>query len=89
MLKHEEDLILYHGSYCEVSKPDLTRCAKYKDFGQGFYLTTSEEQAQRFSRTSLRKAIANGIVDRQQESMAQSEAKEPYSCASAFSFRRD
>ena len=40
MLKHEEDLILYHGSYCEVSKPDLTRCAKYKDFGQDFYLTT-------------------------------------------------
>ena len=67
MLKHQEDLILYHGSYCEVSKPDLTRCAKYKDFGQGFYLTTFEEQAQQFSRTSLRKATANGIVDRQQE----------------------
>ena len=67
MLKQNGKRILYHGSYCEVRTPDLSKCAKYKDFGQGFYLTTSEEQAQRFSRTSLRKATANGIVDRQQE----------------------
>ena len=67
MLKQNENKILYHGSYCEVHTPDLSKCAKYKDFGQGFYLTTSEEQAQRFSRTSLRKATANGIVDGQQE----------------------
>ena len=67
MLKQNEKRILYHGSYCEVRTPDLSKCAKYKDFGQGFYLTTSEEQAQRFSRTSLRKAIANGIVDGGQE----------------------
>ena len=67
MLKNDGELILYHDSFCEVSKPDLTRCAKYEDFGQGFYLTTSEEQAQRFSRTALKKAIANGITDGQQD----------------------
>ena len=67
MLKNDEEMILYHGSYCEVSKPDLTRCAMHKDFGRGFYLTTSEEQAQRFSRTSLKKAVANGLVDGRQE----------------------
>ena len=39
---------------------------KIKDFGQGFYLTTSKEQAQRFSLTSLKKAIANGTVDEHQ-----------------------
>ncbi|WP_448973923.1 DUF3990 domain-containing protein [Oribacterium sp.] len=36
MLELKERLILYHGSYCEVSRPDLRKCAKMKDFGQGF-----------------------------------------------------
>ena len=36
MLELKESLILYHGSYCEVSRPDLRKCAKRKDFGQGF-----------------------------------------------------
>ena len=66
MLKTNKNLILYHGSYCNVPEPDLKKCAKYKDFGQGFYLTTSKEQAQRFSLTSLKKAIANGTVDEHQ-----------------------
>ena len=35
-LELKENLILYHGSYCEVSRPDLRKCAKMKDFGQGF-----------------------------------------------------
>ncbi len=35
MLELKESLILYHGSYCEVSRPDLRKCAKRKDFGQG------------------------------------------------------
>lgn len=57
------DLALYHGSYCEVKAPDLERCARYKDFGQGFYLTTSRAQAENFARISVRKAISNGIID--------------------------
>ena len=36
MLELKESLILYHGSYCEVLRPDLRKCAKCKDFGQGF-----------------------------------------------------
>lgn len=63
MQKLENDMLLYHGSYCEVQNPDLTKCARYKDFGQGFYLTTSQNQAESFAKISLRKAIANGIVD--------------------------
>lgn len=50
-------MYLFHASYCEVTTPDLSKCAKYKDFGQGFYLTTSKEQAERFTRLSVRKAI--------------------------------
>ena len=45
MLELKDGFVLYHGSYCEVKEPDLAKCAKKKDFGQGFYLTTSKEQA--------------------------------------------
>jgi hypothetical protein len=45
----EADVLGYiekcYGSYCEVKEPDLVKCVKRKDFGQGFYLTTSKEQA--------------------------------------------
>lgn len=71
------NLHLYHGSYCEVQIPDLKRCAKYKDFGQGFYLTTSKKQAENFAKISTRKAIANGIVDSEKQ----------YGIVSVFRFR--
>ena len=45
MLELKDGFVLYHGSYCEVKEPDLAKCAKRKDFGHGFYLTTSKEQA--------------------------------------------
>jgi len=38
-------MILFHGSNVEVSRIDLSRCTKYKDFGQGFYMTSIKEQA--------------------------------------------
>ena len=34
----EKEFVLYHGSYCEVKEPELAKCAKRKDFWQGFYL---------------------------------------------------
>lgn len=60
--KLTDNIILYHGSYCEVKIPDLELCAKYKDFGQGFYLTTSKEQARNFAKMSTRKAVISGTV---------------------------
>lgn len=57
----QNDLKLYHGSYIEVSEPDLDKCADGKDFGKGFYLTTDIKQAQRFVKSSVGKAIKNGI----------------------------
>jgi len=38
-------VILFHGSNAEISGIDLSKCGKYKDFGQGFYLTSIKQQA--------------------------------------------
>ena len=38
-------MILYHGSYVEVSNPDLSYSRENLDFGKGFYTTTIYEQA--------------------------------------------
>lgn len=54
--------LLYHGSFCEVQTPDLRKCARYKDFGQGFYLTTDKKQAETFAKISTQKAVENGVV---------------------------
>ena len=60
MIKELKDgLKLYHGSYCQIMSPDIAKCLPFKDFGKGFYLTTSKRQAEDFSRLSLRKAIDN------------------------------
>lgn len=61
-----DGMLLYHGSYCEVRTPDLSKCAAYKDFGKGFYLTSSRAQAERFIGTALKKAKSQGIIDETQ-----------------------
>lgn len=62
MLRLTDGTVLFHGSYCIVSEPDLRRCAAHKDFGKGFYLTTSHEQARDFVHTSVRKALTQGTL---------------------------
>ena len=62
MLALADGMLLYHGSYCEVKAPDLGKCAGLKDFGKGFYLTSSKAQAEGFIRTSLKKAKAQGVI---------------------------
>ena len=42
-------MFLYHGSNLAVEKPRLIDQARGLDFGAGFYLTTNEAQALRFS----------------------------------------
>jgi hypothetical protein len=44
-MKLEEGMILYHGSYAEVSSISLEKCSKGKGFGVGFYLTSDKDQA--------------------------------------------
>ncbi len=41
---------LYHGSNIDIKEIDLTKCRPYKDFGQGFYLTVIEEQAEKMAK---------------------------------------
>lgn len=41
---------LYHGSNIEINEIDFSKCRPYKDFGQGFYLTTIQEQAQKMAK---------------------------------------
>jgi hypothetical protein len=42
-------MILYHGSYMQVVKPDLSFSRKELDFGTGFYTTSIKEQAEKWS----------------------------------------
>lgn len=58
----KEEMTLYHGSYISVEKPTLNKCKTGKDFGRGFYLTTSKEQAERFTRTSIKKAVFEKLI---------------------------
>lgn len=62
-MRLREGLELYHGSYTKVPNPDLGKCARFKDFGRGFCLTTSQEQARSFSKLSARKAVDRRVPD--------------------------
>ena len=62
MILLEEGMLLYHGSYMAVQEPDLDKCARFKDFGQGFYLTTSLSQARSFARLSLGKVKDRRLI---------------------------
>lgn len=57
MISLTNGMILYHGSYTEVSQIQLEKCSKGKDFGQGFYLTSSHSQAEKFIKLSCKKQI--------------------------------
>ena len=59
----ENKVILYHTSYCVVNEPNLELCNDNRDFGKGFYLTSSYIQARRFVKTSLRKAKMEKFID--------------------------
>jgi hypothetical protein len=37
---------VYHGSYIEIDKIDLSKCEPRKDFGQGFYVTNIRKQTE-------------------------------------------
>ena len=42
-------MIIYHGSYTEIRKPDIKYSRINLDFGRGFYVTPIEEQAKNWS----------------------------------------
>ncbi|MBO7203514.1 MAG: DUF3990 domain-containing protein [Bacteroidales bacterium] len=46
-IKHlQSTMILYHGTNVDFDVIDLIKSNKYKDFGQGFYLTDIRSQAE-------------------------------------------
>jgi len=47
-------MILYHGSYKVIDKPDLSFSRLRTDFGRGFYLTPFKEQALLWSKKYIR-----------------------------------
>jgi hypothetical protein len=48
-------VILYHGSYLAIERPDLAYSREHVDFGKGFYTTPIKEQAARWSARFRRK----------------------------------
>jgi hypothetical protein len=54
-------MLLYHGSNLAVESPRLVEQSRGLDFGAGFYLTTSEVQAERFAKI---------VVNRRKSGMA-------------------
>lgn len=57
MQKLTEGLFLYHGSYAEISSIDLKYSKRALDFGKGFYLTSSYEQALNYIPSAVKKNI--------------------------------
>lgn len=62
MIELQDEMFLYHGSYTAIPKIDLKRCFGGLDFGRGFYLTSSYEQAYNYVQLSVRKAMRIGNI---------------------------
>ena len=56
-------MILYHGSYLEIAKPDLFHSRSNVDFGRGFYVTPLHEQAAKWCGVFKRRG-KDGIISR-------------------------
>lgn len=70
-------MIIYHGSVDLVEKPEIRIGESFLDFGAGFYVTTSYDQAERWARIKMRRSGASiGYVSRYELDMenAQKEA---------------
>ena len=56
-------MILYHGSFLEITKPDLVHSRPKVDFGRGFYVTPLYEQAAKWCGKFKRRG-KDGIISR-------------------------
>lgn len=63
MIAPELNRTLYHGSTARVEKPNVKFGRSTLDFGQGFYTTTSKEQAVRWARSKMkREGVKRGVI---------------------------
>lgn len=53
---------LFHGGTEIIRQPEIREPNRTLDFGRGFYLTTSPEQAERWVRSRLRNGVTGGYV---------------------------
>ena len=56
-------MILYHGSFLEIAKPDLVHSRSNVDFGRGFYVTPLREQTVKWCGKFKRRG-KDGVVSR-------------------------
>ena len=56
-------MILYHGSYVKIEKPDLRHSRENVDFGRGFYTTPLYEQAVKWC-GKFKRGGESGVVSR-------------------------
>ena len=54
-------MILYHGSFLEIAKPDLLHSRSNVDFGRGFYVTPLYEQAAKWVLEMRNSAPSRGV----------------------------
>ncbi len=54
---------LYHGSLEIVSSPEIRKSNRTLDYGEGFYLTTSVEQAEAWVRRKIKGDATHGYVN--------------------------
>ena len=50
-------MILFHGSNIEIDEIDLSKSKPGKDFGKGFYLSDTEDQAIEMARFKAEQSI--------------------------------
>jgi hypothetical protein len=55
-------MILYHGSYTEIKKIDLSKAIPQKDFGKGFYTTNIRGHAENMAKKQGVRRKCKGIV---------------------------
>lgn len=64
-------MILYHGSYVKIEKPDLVHSRRNVDFGPGFYTTPMREQAvkwcEKFKRRGKEGVLSTYYFDMSEE----------------------
>lgn len=56
-------MILYHGSLVTVDKPEIREPNRTLDYGAGFYLTSSYEQAEKWVRNKFKGILTKGFVN--------------------------
>lgn len=64
-------MILYHGSYVKIEKPDLVHSRRNVDFGPGFYITPMREQAvkwcEKFKRRGKEGVLSTYYFDKNED----------------------